>query len=122
LKEVRGTFAYSDPAVFGGEPYNSASDVYSLGIIFWELACRLVKGRYEQPYGEFSNIRFDFQIIVQAATQNLRPTIPEGTPATFKNLITEITKGAQGDRPKVGEVLQRLHGMLDKIRPDGELD
>lgn len=77
MKQMRGTFAYVDPEVYNGGLFTAQSDHYSLGIILWEIAHRVIKGKYAQPYSEYKHIQFDFQIVVQAAKSNLRPTIPD---------------------------------------------
>lgn len=41
---------------------------------------RCIKGYYQRPFSEYKGIHFDFQIIVQASSQNLRPTLPKPTP------------------------------------------
>lgn len=62
MKQMRGTFAYVDPAVYNGGAFTAASDVYSLGIIVWEIVNRVVTGKYAQPYSEYKQIQFDFQV------------------------------------------------------------
>ena len=46
--------------------------VYSLGVLLWEFSARLLSGQYQAPYAEFSQIQFDFQVIIQAAKKDLR--------------------------------------------------
>ena len=46
-------------------------------------------GSYKAPYtSEHKHLVFDFQIIIQTAKKDLRPTIPEGCPEVIKNLLT----------------------------------
>lgn len=37
FKKLRGTFAYCAPEVFRGESCTAKSDVFSMGIVVWEL-------------------------------------------------------------------------------------
>jgi serine/threonine protein kinase len=37
FKKLRGTFAYCAPEVFKGESCTAKSDVFSMGIVIWEL-------------------------------------------------------------------------------------
>lgn len=67
LGKLRGTYAYCAPEVYFGEQYSAKSDIYSLGIITWEIVVRCLKGVYERPYSEYNHIAFDFQIILQTA-------------------------------------------------------
>jgi serine/threonine protein kinase len=67
LQKVRGTYTHSPPEVFHGQSYTPKSDIYSLGVIFWELVNRCLKGRYEAPFSEYAKLKFDFQILLQAS-------------------------------------------------------
>jgi len=72
---------------------------------------RVMTGQYHQPFSECSNIQFDFQIIIQVAKSNLRPTIPEKTPVGIQNLITSCWDADIEKRPTVTgmiEIISRL--------------
>lgn len=87
LSKVRGTYAYCAPEVYFGQLYTIKSDIYSMGIVIWELVTRCIRGRYERPFAEHKHIQYDFQIIIQAAKENLRPTIPQICPEGLANII-----------------------------------
>lgn len=108
LVQMRGTFAYCAPEVYFGEQFSTKSDVYSIGIIFWELVTRCILGHYERPFGEYKNLQFDFQIIIQTAKKGLRPTIPPTCPEGWKQLIRDCFDHATEKRPDCGEILRRL--------------
>eukprot|EP01126_Amoeba_proteus_P035090 TRINITY_DN3527_c0_g1_i15.p2 TRINITY_DN3527_c0_g1~~TRINITY_DN3527_c0_g1_i15.p2 ORF type:complete len:525 (+),score=157.67 TRINITY_DN3527_c0_g1_i15:1413-2987(+) len=118
LKEVCGTFAYSDPQVFNGNPFSIASDIYSMGIIFWEISQTIVMGRYSQPYSEYKNISFDFQILIRVATQNLRPTFSPQTPQKFQILTEKMLHNLQQERPGSLDILE----VLETIKESGEVE
>ncbi len=65
LGKLRGTYAYSAPEVYFGDPFTTKADCYSVGIIFWEIAQRALTGEYAMPYSEYAELVFDFQIIIQ---------------------------------------------------------
>lgn len=46
----------------------------SLGVIYWEMVTRLVTGSYLRPYAEYTEIKYDYQIIYQTAVHGKRPT------------------------------------------------
>uniref|UniRef100_A0A6B2L688 Protein kinase domain-containing protein n=1 Tax=Arcella intermedia TaxID=1963864 RepID=A0A6B2L688_9EUKA len=109
LKEQRGTSCYMPPELFHGEKYNPKSDIYSLGIILWELVYRVINGKYQRPFLEFDSVRGkDLLVIIQAANDNLRPTIPPKAPEVIKALITSCYQGAPDLRPSAKEVFQIL--------------
>ena len=69
--------------------------MYSLGIILWEVVNRLITGRYERPYAEYTYIHFDFQIVIQAAKKGTRPSIPRGCPreyTPFNKHVARLTR------------------------------
>lgn len=108
LKQMRGTFAYCAPESYNGAKYTIKSDIYSTGIIFWEVVNRVMKGVYEQPYSEYKNIQFDFQIIIQASKDNLRPTLSPSTPASIQNVIKACVRPENEERPNGLELLALL--------------
>eukprot|EP01126_Amoeba_proteus_P034459 TRINITY_DN3434_c0_g1_i2.p1 TRINITY_DN3434_c0_g1~~TRINITY_DN3434_c0_g1_i2.p1 ORF type:complete len:772 (-),score=154.55 TRINITY_DN3434_c0_g1_i2:123-2318(-) len=108
LKKCRGTYAYIAPEVYSGKGFIPQSDVYSISIMFWEFVTRILKGEYEKPFSEYKHIRMDIQILVQAAKNNLRPTVKEGTPASLAQLIKDCWQVEQTKRPVTGELLSRL--------------
>eukprot|EP01125_Pyxidicula_operculata_P004708 TRINITY_DN1760_c0_g3_i1.p1 TRINITY_DN1760_c0_g3~~TRINITY_DN1760_c0_g3_i1.p1 ORF type:complete len:759 (-),score=160.83 TRINITY_DN1760_c0_g3_i1:48-2324(-) len=114
MKQMRGTFAYCDPEVYNGAVFSGASDVYSMGVIFWEVVNRVIKGKYEAPYSEFKNINFDFQIIVMAAKDHLRPTIDKNCPQSFRDLIVKCLDKSQAERPS----LAMIDDTLKKIQEE----
>jgi len=108
MKQMRGTFAYCDPEVYNGGIFTAASDLYSLSVIFWEIVNRVIKKKYDQPYSEYKHLTFDFQIIIQAAKEDLRPTISPTCPPPFRDLITKLWNKAQKARPNLDTVIKCL--------------
>lgn len=106
FKKLCGTFAYCAPEIFNGGSFTDRSDVFSMGIVIWEILNRTMKGKYEQPYAEF-NLVYDFQIIVQAS-QGLRPSPPPDTPTILLDLIKSCTDGDATKRPTAAEVVDKI--------------
>eukprot|EP01132_Coremiostelium_polycephalum_P004967 gene4967-6188_t len=107
IRKTRGTYAYCAPEVFYGD-ITPKGDIYSIGIILWELAVRCIKSKYEKPFYEFKHIQYDFQILVQTTKHNLRPTIPANCPEGFANLIVQCWDGNPDKRPTCPEILDSL--------------
>lgn len=105
--KMRGTFAYFAPEVYQGKPFTSKSDVYSLGIILWEIVHRIIFGSHTRPFAEFKHINHDFQIIIQAA-KGLRPTLPFSTPRLLVKLYDDCVAADPEARPTCQEIIERL--------------
>lgn len=108
MKQMRGTFAYLCPEVYLGEKFTVKSDIYAVGVILWELAVRCVTRKYQQPYSEFKNIQFDFQIIIQAAKEGKRPTIPETIPKAWTKAIKTCWDADPNVRPDSSGLVKLL--------------
>jgi serine/threonine protein kinase len=108
MKQMRGTYQYLDPEVYNGGIFSAASDIYSMAIIFWEIMYRTLTGTYQQPYAEFRNLIYDFQIIIQSAKENLRPTIPQNCPDSLRKLIIACWHKNQVDRINLNEILSKI--------------
>lgn len=97
LAKLRGTYCYTAPEIYFGHPYTTKSDVYSLGIVLWELVHRLVTGKHQAPFAEFTHITFDFQIIIQAAKKDMRCVCPSWTSSrpSQTNHSLRVPRGAR---------------------------
>lgn len=118
LGKLCGTYSYLAPEIYFGKVYTDKSDVFSMGILYWEVANRFVKGKYEAPYDEYS-INLDFQIFLRVAEQNLRPTIPEGCPTSFVQLLHQCLHPEPETRPNSGQIVEILTKMQDSDEKSG---
>eukprot|EP01089_Gocevia_fonbrunei_P001148 TRINITY_DN11080_c0_g1_i1.p1 TRINITY_DN11080_c0_g1~~TRINITY_DN11080_c0_g1_i1.p1 ORF type:complete len:488 (-),score=85.50 TRINITY_DN11080_c0_g1_i1:65-1480(-) len=116
LGKMRGTFAYCAPELYFGQIYTKASDVYSLGIILWELVVRCVKGTYDRPYGEYPNLSLGYTIIIKAAKENLRPSFPESVPSQFVDLIKSCWAPEPEKRLNCTEILNILNELENQYQ------
>ncbi|EFA84536.1 hypothetical protein PPL_01525 [Heterostelium album PN500] len=82
-------------------------DVYSLGVVFWELIFALINGRYLHPYGEYKRMNA-FQIMLCTSNHNLRPTIPLNCPESVKTLVTRCWDQDLLLRPTCTEAIEIL--------------
>lgn len=119
FKKLCGTFAYCAPEIFSGGTFTDRSDVYSMGIVLWEVVYRAIRGGYQQPFSEFPNLHHDFQIMLQAAS-GVRPTIPPETPKVLRELIEECVAAEVPKRPTAGQVAERLAKMRKDHRANPE--
>lgn len=101
-----GTFAYCAPEMFNGVKCTAKADVYSMGIVIWELLHVAMNGKYETPYAEY-DLGHHFQIILHAS-QGYRPTIPPGSPIDIAELFQDCVHIIQDSRPTAKQVVLRM--------------
>eukprot|EP01130_Rhizamoeba_saxonica_P000239 TRINITY_DN10220_c0_g1_i1.p1 TRINITY_DN10220_c0_g1~~TRINITY_DN10220_c0_g1_i1.p1 ORF type:complete len:610 (+),score=122.23 TRINITY_DN10220_c0_g1_i1:30-1859(+) len=118
LGKLRGTYAYTAPELYFGNNFTTKSDVYSMGIIIWEMINRYLNGKYTAPFSNLGNIRYDYQIIHQAATNDLRPTIPELCPDVLRDLIEQCWASESELRPSCTTLIEKLHQIKNSKRRD----
>lgn len=104
LQKMRGTYVYCAPEIYFGLPYSELSDVYSIGLIFWELVVKCVTGTYQRPFGEYPAVSFGFQVVIMASRKGTRPTIPS-CPKTIQNLLRTLWCVVPSKRPTCAELL-----------------
>lgn len=78
--------------------YTEKVDVYSFGIIMWELIAR------QEPYGGQKGV----QIAYAAAEQGMRPKIPDDCPPEYSELMQQCWASSPGERPTFQQILKRL--------------
>jgi serine/threonine protein kinase len=116
LGKIRGTMAYTAPETYAGAPYTTRSDMYSCGMILWEMATRCVTCKHERPFAEFKSIKFDFQIIMHSAKKHLRPTIPGRMPVSITQAIERTWHKDVATRPEAIELLSVMQSCSGKYQ------
>lgn len=70
---------------------------------------RVVSGVYKKPFfSEYDYIAFDFQVIIQASTKGLRPTIPSTWPPIITAVIQKCWCHDTQDRPTCSDLIKLL--------------
>eukprot|EP01127_Copromyxa_protea_P020199 TRINITY_DN6713_c0_g1_i1.p1 TRINITY_DN6713_c0_g1~~TRINITY_DN6713_c0_g1_i1.p1 ORF type:complete len:893 (+),score=139.48 TRINITY_DN6713_c0_g1_i1:40-2718(+) len=111
-----GTFAYCAPEVFKGGMATEKSDVYSMGIVFWEILNTIIKEKYEQPFAEFSLVN-EYVVLVQAS-DGLRPTIPKNSPASYVDVYNTCVRGEPEERPTATQVASIIEHFQEEYKKD----
>jgi len=101
-----GSPAWSAPEVCRGDPYNEAADVYSYGIVLWEI----IAG--EPPYRGMNPM----QLIGLVAYKNYRPRtdLPCPYPELIR-LMTDCWQENATSRPNFSQILERLRPLYDSF-------
>ncbi|CAM4940214.1 unnamed protein product [Rotaria socialis] len=92
-----GTLQWKAPEVLKFGKPSKASDVYSLGIVFWELATERI------PYEEL-----DEATISQGVKAGERLKIPSDVPHDYTSLISNAWSQEPSDRPTSEQLIQQI--------------
>ena len=111
-EEVCGTVRWTSPEVFKKEAYSPKSDVFSFGIILWELIS------LQTPY---EHLRRDYEV-EDFVLNGGRPSIQLISNLCFKQLIEACWDQLPANRPSFDEILLILEEIRRKILPLAEND
>ncbi|WVZ99270.1 hypothetical protein U9M48_044598 [Paspalum notatum var. saurae] len=107
-----GTYRWMAPEMYKHKPYGRKVDVYSFGILLWEL----VTGSL--PYEEMTPLQAAFAVV----NKNLRPVIPSSCPAALKLLIERCWAWQPEKRPEFQQIVSILEDLKTALERDGRLD
>ncbi|GMH66547.1 hypothetical protein TL16_g04456 [Triparma laevis f. inornata] len=93
-----GTPSWVAPEIFKGEAYNQKIDVYSYGIVLWELFC------FRIPYKDEDPVKLPYKV----ALDNKRPPLAPHIPQKFAALMEICWAADPKSRPEMDEVLRIL--------------
>lgn len=96
-----GSVVWMAPEVIKHNKYSVAADVYSFGVIMWELCMRKI------PYDGLSQV----QIMLGIAQGTLRPEISKKAPPAWNDLMCRCWAENPDDRPTFAEILKELKEM-----------
>ncbi|GES91743.1 kinase-like domain-containing protein [Rhizophagus clarus] len=92
--EIYGVIPYIAPEVLRGKPYTKASDIYSFGIIMWEMTSGVPA---------FHNIPHDINLCLNICRGD-RPEIIEGTMPEYVELMKRCWDNDPEKRPTANEL------------------
>lgn len=98
-----GTITHMPPELLKGGVLTPAADMYSFGVLLWELLTGL------RPYATKNH----GEIVLAVVNEGLRPAIPEFCPPEFKELLQDCWRHSYQERPGFPEVVDRLKYMLE---------
>ncbi|XP_057523598.1 serine/threonine-protein kinase EDR1 [Amaranthus tricolor] len=96
-----GTPEWMAPEVLRNEPSNEKCDIYSFGVILWELATLCVPWTGLNP----------MQVVGAVGFQNRRLTIPEEVDPMVAQIIRECWENDPRLRPSFSQLIFRLKGL-----------
>lgn len=105
-----GTYRWMAPEVIEHKPYDHKADVFSFGIVLWELLTGKLPYEYLTP----------LQAAVGVVQKGLRPTIPKNTQPKLAELLEKTWKQDPALRPDFSEIIEILQQIAKEVGDDGE--
>ncbi|PKC73721.1 kinase-like protein [Rhizophagus irregularis] len=104
--EIYGVIPYIAPEIFNGAKFSKASDIYSLGMIMWELTtgCK-----------PFANVEHDISLIFKII-DGKRPEITNDTPECFANLMKRCWDPDPSKRPYISDISDTISKFKSSCR------
>ncbi|GBB93957.1 hypothetical protein RclHR1_02260022 [Rhizophagus clarus] len=98
--EIYGVIPYIAPEIFRGANFLKESDIYSMGMIMWELTtgCK-----------PFADVEHDINLIFKILDGE-RPEITEDTPECYANLMRSCWNSDPKKRPTIFEIYKIFDG------------
>lgn len=104
LTKQTGSFRYMAPENAKGEHYDQRVDVYSFGILLWEILS--LKTAFET---------FDVPDFKKVFNQGYRPPVPASIPISIRALIKECWSGDLNERPNFSRIANLIRGEMKDL-------
>jgi serine/threonine protein kinase len=101
--EIYGVIPYVAPEVFQKKEYTKASDIYSIGMIMWEL----MTGR--RPFWDRDH---STELIIEIVCDSLRPPIVTNAPKGYIELMNQCWRSNPNERPTAAELQENIEGIF----------
>ncbi|KAL6559406.1 hypothetical protein OROGR_004523 [Orobanche gracilis] len=126
-KGFTGTYRWMAPEMIGERQHTKKVDVYSFGIVLWELFTA------RKPFDDMTpeqaafavcqkDNSFSSQYGVNGAgvSQNARPPLPSSCPTAFCRLIHRCWSSNPDKRPQFDEIVSMLQSYAESLEQDSE--
>ncbi|KAJ7001548.1 serine/threonine-protein kinase STY46 isoform X2 [Populus alba] len=105
-----GTYRWMAPEVIEHKTYDHKADVFSFGIVLWELLTGKIPYEYLTP----------LQAAVGVVQKGLRPTIPKNTQPKLAELLEKCWQQDPALRPDFSEIIEILQQIAKEVGDYGE--
>ncbi|XP_047972284.1 serine/threonine/tyrosine-protein kinase HT1-like [Salvia hispanica] len=109
-KGFTGTYRWMAPEMIKEKHHTKKVDVYSFGIVMWELLTALI------PFDDMTPEQAAFAV----CQKNARPPLPSTCPAAFSRLIRRCWSSNPDKRPHFDEIVSILEGYSESLGRDPE--
>ncbi|KAK1394843.1 serine/threonine-protein kinase STY46 [Heracleum sosnowskyi] len=105
-----GTYRWMAPEVIEHKPYDHKADIYSFGVVVWEL----LTGKL--PYENITPV----QAAVGVVQKGLRPTIPKHTLPKLADLLENCWQQDPVLRPDFNEIIRILQQIVKEVADEAD--
>ncbi|KAG6768391.1 hypothetical protein NC652_019317 [Populus alba x Populus x berolinensis] len=112
LADDPGTYRWMAPEMIKKKSYGRKVDVYSFGLILWEMVAGAI------PYEDMTPIQAAFAVV----NKNSRPVIPRDCPAAMGALIEQCWSLQPDKRPEFWQIVKVLEQFESSLAHDGTLN
>ncbi|KAK8958717.1 Serine/threonine-protein kinase HT1 [Platanthera guangdongensis] len=98
LEDDAGTYRWMAPEMIKHRPYGRKVDVYSFGLLLWEMNTGAI------PYEDMSPVQAAFAVV----NKNIRPTIPGDCSVVLRALIEQCWSTFPEKRPEFRQIVKFL--------------
>lgn len=100
---AKGTPLWMPPEVLLGQPFNEKADVYSFGLVLWQICSR------QELFPQFDNL----DVFIKAICHDkLRPNIPQDCPHSLRDLIVACWQENPDWRPDFSQIVAALNNII----------
>jgi len=100
---AKGTPLWMAPEVMMGQPFNEKADIYSFGIVLWEILKR------KEPFSQFTQYE---QFREAVCFDHVRPEIPADCPPRLKMLMKACWQPDPTSRPSFEVIVNELNELI----------
>ncbi|KAJ7527007.1 hypothetical protein O6H91_16G031700 [Diphasiastrum complanatum] len=108
LNKDTGTYRWMAPEMISQKAYTKKVDVYSFGIVLWELYTGLI------PFEEMSAVQAAYAVVNKCA----RPEIPPDCPRVLSEMMKQCWSSNPDKRPDFWEIVKRLEQFEGSSKED----
>ncbi|WCJ39939.1 ACT-like protein tyrosine kinase family protein [Euphorbia peplus] len=105
-----GTYRWMAPEVIEHKPYDHKADVFSFGIVLWELLTGKLPYEYLTP----------LQAAIGVVQKGLRPTISKNINPKIGELLEKCWQQDPAQRPDFSEIITILQQIAKEVADEGE--
>ncbi|KAF8413111.1 hypothetical protein HHK36_001087 [Tetracentron sinense] len=104
-KSGRGTPQWMAPEVLRNEPSNEKSDVFSFGVILWELMTESI------PWSSLNSL----QVVGVVGFMDRRLDLPEGLDPQISSIIRDCWRSDPKQRPSFEDIIHKMRDLIQLV-------